>query len=65
MAIGTRRFFSDKGRHLSALNFRWVHLSVFKFFLFKFLRFCENLLLVFERTGDHKIPAKKLGFQIA
>ena len=33
--------------------------------MFKFLRFGENLLLVFERTGDHKIPARKLGFQIA
>ena len=35
-----------------------------KFFLSKFLRFGENLLLVFERTGDHKIPAKKLGFKL-
>ena len=30
----------------------------------KFLRFGENLLLVFERTGDHKIPAKKLRFKL-
>ena len=33
--------------------------------MFKFLRFGENFLLVFERTGDHKIPARKVGFQIA
>ena len=33
-------------------------------FLSKFLRFGDNLLLVFEQTGDHKIPAKKLGFKL-
>ena len=33
-------------------------------FLFKFLRFGENLLLGFERIGDHKIPANKLGFNL-
>ena len=32
--------------------------------MFKFLRFGENLLLVFEQTGDHKIPANKLGFNL-
>ena len=32
MAIRYQTFFSVEGRHLSPLNFRWVHLSVFIIF---------------------------------
>ena len=60
-------FFSTKGRHLSPLNFRWVHLSVFITFsgLEFLLHFGEDLCLVFTRTGDYKIPAHRFWFQVA
>ena len=63
---GTRRFFFGQRLTSVSLEFKvGSSLCFYNFFLLKFLRFGENLLLVFERTGDHKIPAKKLGFQIA
>ena len=65
--LGTRHFFSTEGRHLSPLNFRWVHLSVFITFsgLDFLLHFDESLCLVFTRTGDHKIPEHRFWFQVA
>ena len=64
--LGTRHFFSIEGRHLSPLNFRRAHLSVFINFsgLDFLLHFGVDLCLVCIRTGDHKIPAQRFWSQV-
>ena len=44
MAIRYQTFFSIEGRHLSPLNFRWAHLSVF--ITFSSLDFCCILVRI-------------------